>query len=94
MRIDIRNSAGWIELSIENAGFAVPDGGAAEILEPYFTTKTRGTGLGLSISQRIAASHGGRLTVQHIGTGVLRTRLVLPTSGESSPEAEGDSQGI
>jgi signal transduction histidine kinase len=92
LRIEIRNSDGWIELSVENAGFAVPDGGADEILEPYFTTKTRGTGLGLSIAQRIAASHGGRLTVQHIGRGVLRTRLVLPLQGESGSEAEGESQ--
>lgn len=91
VRIEIRSVDGWLELSIENSGFTVPEGGTDQILEPYFTTKTRGTGLGLSIAQRIAASHGGRVTVQHLGMGVLRTRLRVPLGGEVNRKEEGES---
>jgi two-component system sensor histidine kinase FlrB len=38
--------------------------------EPFVTTRAQGTGLGLAIARRIAAAHGGELSLQSVpGTG-------------------------
>ena len=42
-------------------GWPVPD--KERLLEPYVTTRDSGTGLGLAIVLRIAADHGGSLSL-------------------------------
>ena len=37
VRIEIRNEDGWVELSIENSGFTVPEGGTRSIDSLGFT---------------------------------------------------------
>lgn len=88
LRVAVGESGGGVVLTVENAGFSAPEGGAEQIVEPYFTTKTRGTGLGLSIARRIAAAHGGSLTAREAAGGVLRIALTLPAEGASEPPAE------
>jgi PAS domain S-box-containing protein len=66
----------WVQLEVTCVGqsvvFAVIDSGAgiapdiaAQIMEPFFTTKPlgKGTGLGLSLSKAIVEEHGGELTL-------------------------------
>ncbi|MCP4107327.1 MAG: two-component sensor histidine kinase [Desulfobacteraceae bacterium] len=65
-------------LSVENRGFALSPEEAEQILEPYFTTKTRGTGLGLAIAGRIITAHGGKLIVQVPTSGTLKISVYLP----------------
>jgi len=56
---------------------SVPD--PAQLLEPYFTTKTRGTGLGLPIARRIAQAHDGSLELEVPADGdVFRVVITLP----------------
>jgi signal transduction histidine kinase len=50
----------------------------AQLLEPYFTTKTRGTGLGLPIARRIALAHDGTLELAAPGGNVFRAVITLP----------------
>jgi two-component system sensor histidine kinase AtoS len=35
-----------------------------KVFDPFFSTKPEGTGLGLAIAHRIAAAHGGNLTME------------------------------
>jgi nitrogen fixation/metabolism regulation signal transduction histidine kinase len=63
---------------VENGGFTLPANEADQILEPYYTTKTRGTGLGLAIVRKTVLAHGGRVTVSVPEPSVLQVTLVLP----------------
>ncbi|MCL4501599.1 MAG: PAS domain S-box protein [Deltaproteobacteria bacterium] len=52
------------EVVVADTGEGMPPEVAANIFQPYFTTKAKGTGLGLAISQNIIQEHGGSLTVE------------------------------
>ncbi len=52
-----------IRISDNGMGWPVPD--KERLLEPYVTTRDSGTGLGLAIVLRIAADHGGNLTLHN-----------------------------
>ncbi len=70
-------------LSIDNA---MPRGSVdnlSQLLEPYFTTKTRGTGLGLPIARRIAQAHNGALTLATPDQDIFRAVITLPLVGYS-----------
>jgi signal transduction histidine kinase len=68
-------------LSVQDTGFGMPPEVAAQIFEPFYTTKGEGlgTGLGLAISREIVESFGGRIHVSStpgVGT-TFRTRFPL-----------------
>ncbi|MBI5557618.1 MAG: GHKL domain-containing protein [Deltaproteobacteria bacterium] len=69
---------GSARITIENSMSPEGVGDLAQLLEPYFTTKTRGTGLGLPIAGRIAQSHGGALELASPGGNVFRVVIILP----------------
>lgn len=72
---------------IENSSsLSLPDD-LSQLLEPYFTTKTRGTGLGLPIARRIAQAHGGSLAIETPDNKIFRAVISLPlTTGKKQPE--------
>ena len=51
------------EISIADTGEGMSPEVAANIFQPYFTTKEKGTGLGLAITQSIIQEHGGSISV-------------------------------
>jgi two-component system sensor kinase FixL len=51
------------EISIADTGEGMAPELAANIFQPYFTTKEKGTGLGLAICQSIIQEHGGSISV-------------------------------
>jgi two-component system sensor histidine kinase HydH len=71
-----------IEVRDHGSGLA-----AAQIFDPFVTTKTRGTGLGLSIARRIAEQHKGTLTGENHSQGGAVFRLVLPLVSRPSRPA-------
>ncbi|MBL3566503.1 PAS domain-containing sensor histidine kinase, partial [Rhodovulum sulfidophilum] len=70
-------------LTVSDDGPGVPDAVRTLIFDPFFTTKEvgQGTGLGLAISAKIAAEHGGQLSLCPAGRGAC-FRLDLPLAGD------------
>lgn len=72
-----------VSVAVSDTGSGIPPDVLPQVLEPFFTTRTKGTGLGLAIVKRIIDQHGGCVEVdsdQGRGTTVRFTLPVLPTS--------------
>jgi signal transduction histidine kinase len=61
LRISIRESAGFVELTVADTGEGVRPNDLPKVFEPYFTTKKAGVGLGLAIAKRVVEAHGGSI---------------------------------
>jgi signal transduction histidine kinase len=67
-----------IHIDVIDTGTGIPPDAMANIFKAYYSTKKGGTGLGLAIAQRVAAEHGGGVTVRsEMGKGTDFT-LSLP----------------
>jgi signal transduction histidine kinase len=74
------------EIDIADTGVGLAPEVAANIFQPYFTTKEKGTGLGLAICQGIISEHGGVISVTSTpGKGTTFT-IQLPL--DETPGAE------
>ncbi len=72
-----------VEISVTDTGEGMDPEVAANIFQPYFTTKEKGTGLGLAICQSIMQEHGGAVLVESSpGKGSTFT-LQFPLEGEA-----------
>jgi len=80
-----------IRISDNGMGWPVPD--KERLLEPYVTTRDSGTGLGLAIVMRIAADHGGDLTLHERNDGKQGAviEFVLPQGDISRANFENSS---
>ncbi|HEX6052281.1 MAG TPA: HAMP domain-containing sensor histidine kinase [Gemmatimonadaceae bacterium] len=59
-------------IEVEDAGRGMSSETLAAAFEPFVTTRAQGTGLGLAIARRIAAAHGGELSLESVaGTGTV-----------------------
>lgn len=67
----------WVRIRVENPGF---DKGSEidQLVDPYFTGKTRGSGLGLAICEKIIQAHGGKMLFREPEVGVLQVDVMLP----------------
>lgn len=79
VRALVRCDAGRVRLTVEDDGPGVPEDRAAELFEPFFTTRPEGTGLGLALARAVAESHGGAIRYARSG-GVTRFEIELPQS--------------
>jgi len=67
-----RTSGGAVEIAVADSGPGVGAELAAQLFEPFVTTKPLGMGLGLAISRSIVEAHQGRLRfVRRDGTGAV-----------------------
>lgn len=75
---------GSVKIAIGDNGPGIPKEMQEKIFDPFFTTKDtgQGSGLGLFIVHDIIIQHGGRITIESMGRGVVFT-IVLP-AGEIS----------
>lgn len=85
--ISLGESDHRVAFRIENSGFSRPPEETAELLAPYFTTKTWGTGLGLAIVAKIVDAHGGDLELTVPEPDVLRITMLLPRADNAAKEA-------
>ncbi|MEK0451467.1 MAG: hypothetical protein RL088_3735 [Verrucomicrobiota bacterium] len=82
----------WVRIEVVDQGVGIAPEVQSRIFEPYFSTKKtgddeRGFGLGLAICRKIAALHGGTLTLaSELGKGTAFA-LDLPSrqTGEDAP---------
>ncbi|MDQ4136677.1 MAG: PAS domain S-box protein [Pseudomonadota bacterium] len=55
---------GQVEISVEDTGPGLAPEVAAQLFQPFVTTKKHGMGVGLSICRTIVESHGGRIAAE------------------------------
>jgi signal transduction histidine kinase len=61
-----------VSITIRDEGAGMTPDVLARAGEPLFSTKPEGTGLGLAIARRIAAAHGGELSIESVsGAGTI-----------------------
>ena len=77
---------------VEDEGGGVDPAVAARVFDPFFTTKEKGVGLGLSVAYKIAAQHGGRLSLRDGARGAV-FRLTLPPGAGAARAGDGTSRG-
>lgn len=78
-----RDETGAVEISVEDRGPGISPEVAANLGNPFFTTKATGTGLGIAISRSILRAHGGKLSHRPTpggGATVFFTLPVMPGS--------------
>ncbi len=67
-----------LELEIADNGPGLLPEQLKHLFDPFYSTKATGTGLGLSIVQRIAESHGGRVTAMNCPEGGAAFTIEIP----------------
>lgn len=69
-------------VAVEDDGPGVPEGEASKVFVPFYSTKESGTGLGLALVAKIAALHGGAVSVERSARlGGARFVLSLSAAG-------------
>jgi two-component system sensor kinase FixL len=67
-----------VEVFVSDTGHGIPAEVAAQLFQPFMTTKAQGMGVGLSISRTIIESHGGRIWVEPNPAGGTIFHFTLP----------------
>jgi signal transduction histidine kinase len=76
------------EIRVEDNGPGVAPEIAAEIFEPFFSTKDHGMGMGLSIARTIVKAHDGQIDIENRNGAVFRIKLpLIGKNGSASPFA-------
>ncbi|MEO7222572.1 MAG: PAS domain S-box protein [Devosia sp.] len=68
-----------VTVEVSDTGPGISEEIAAQLFQPFVTTKPGGMGIGLSISRRIIQSHGGDLVVRKNEAGGATFSFTLPT---------------
>ena len=85
MSLEAGVKRGQLQVEVTDSGPGIDDEARANLMQPFFTTKTRGLGMGigLSLSRAIAQDHGGSLALID-GAEHTAFRLTLPIKQETA----------
>ena len=87
------SSGDYVKLSVEDAGFGIPQKNLKKIFDPYFTTKSKGNGLGLSTAYFIIKNHMGHIDVEStVGVGATFNIYLPATLNASFAQGEDEAQ--
>ena len=78
-----------VSITITDNGVGIADDLIEEVMEPFFTTRTKGTGLGLAIVKRIVEGHRGEVHLRSQPGQGTSVEIILPTvpEGWEKPDA-------
>jgi PAS domain S-box-containing protein len=74
----------YLKITITDAGGGIAEEIAANIFDPYFTTKPNGSGLGLAISYSIVRKHGGLLQLENSSSDGSTFVFYLPATEQDT----------
>jgi two-component system, LuxR family, sensor kinase FixL len=66
-----------VQISVTDSGSGLSSDVAAQLFQPFVTTKPKGMGLGLSICRTIVEAHGGKIWVEPCPSGGTIFRFTL-----------------
>jgi two-component system sensor kinase FixL len=79
---------GMIEVVVADSGPGLSEEIAAQLFQPFLSTKASGMGVGLSISRTIVEAHEGRIWAGPSPLGGTAFHFILPdASGEGKPRS-------
>lgn len=79
-----------LEIGVADSGPGIPPDVAAQIFDPFFSTKEGGTGLGLPIAARIVEKHGGFLQFFPRNPRGTTFAVTLPAAAEDENQTAAD----
>ncbi len=84
--IECRRLGDYLEVTVEDQGFGIPEEILDHVFEPFFTTKEpgEGTGLGLPMVYNIVHEHSGTVDVDSQPGAGTRVRVRLPAADDNS----------
>jgi two-component system, LuxR family, sensor kinase FixL len=77
-----------VEIQVADTGPGISEEVAAQLFQPFVTTKPGGMGIGLAISKRIVESHGGTIAVERNVEGGATFRFTLPAIEEEDEDGD------
>ena len=81
MTIGIESDGDMARVTVTDNGPGIDPAVAAQLFQPFITTKRTGMGVGLSISRTIVEAHGGKIRVDPVPGGGARFSFTLPRIG-------------
>ncbi len=84
-----RPAEGLVEITVADTGTGLAPEVAAQLFQPFVTTKQTGMGVGLSICRTIIEAHGGRMSGERNAAGGATFRLTLQAAHEGETGHEG-----
>lgn len=67
-----------VEISVKDTGRGIPTDIAAQLFQPFVTTKRQGMGVGLSISKTIIEAHAGQIRLELNAAEGTTFRFTIP----------------
>ncbi|MFL5586339.1 MAG: sensor histidine kinase, partial [Ktedonobacteraceae bacterium] len=92
--IERRRDGPWVMLTVSNAGPGIPLEVLTTLFHPFVAgSQSSGLGLGLYLANRIAAAHGGTLTIDSPAGQGVQVTLALPVEEEELLVREQEASG-
>lgn len=84
VRVGTRRASGHVVIDVTDRGTGIESDVAAQVFEPYFTTRRTGTGLGLAITRNVVEGLGGTIAIDSRPGEGTTVRVTLPQEGAPS----------
>jgi len=85
LTVTAQPETGYVRISVADTGPGVLPDIAAQLFQPFVSTKADGMGIGLSVCRTIVESHGGRLWMEPRPTGGTVFHFTVPTAPAALP---------